>query len=307
MTLYIAQSRPRKDFKKLLGNANHLIITALVGLDAVERGIVQEVPEDLHAAWSPKDPVASARRSRRLILDMVLIRAIDAIDVYLREAIRKPTIIQSDAFRKDLDAAGLSIFQKLKAVERNCKGIDDLPLAIIFVMVAWRNRSAHSESDRDAPIKQIEILKCKSQELSERFRGIDADMLLSGYNTSRSMTFKEIASLINAAHHLISELDAILLRSLDIERHLKEVIWTSLLDSQKEAEPAERARMRRAASIWGKDPLDKAGAVIKFLKQQGFSDVALEKPEGQFVPSDLLSEIQKHTPKSVLAWSRYTT
>lgn len=307
MKLYIFQSRPRKDFKRLLGNANHLIITALVGLDAVERGIVQEVPEDLHAAWSPKNPVASARRSRRLILDMVLIRAIDAIDVYLRESIRKPTIIQSDAFRRDLDSSGLSIFQKLRAVEHNCKDIDDVPLAIIFVMVAWRNRSAHSEADRDAPQKQINILKQKSQEISERFRGIDVDMLLSGYDTSRPMTFKEVASLINAAHHLVSELDVTLLTSLDIERYLKEVIWISLLDSQKEAETAEQARMRRAASIWGKDPIDRAGAVIKLLKQQGFSDADLEKPKAAVVSSDFLAKLQEHTPKSILAWAGDST
>jgi len=53
MSLFLNQSKARTVFKKLLGNANHLIITALVGLDAVEKGIVSGIPADMHAVWSP--------------------------------------------------------------------------------------------------------------------------------------------------------------------------------------------------------------------------------------------------------------
>lgn len=82
MDFFLNESRGRRRFKDLLGQANHLIVTSLVGLDGVEQGLVTTPPLDLHAAWSPKDPIISARRARRLLLDMVLVRAVDSVDVY---------------------------------------------------------------------------------------------------------------------------------------------------------------------------------------------------------------------------------
>lgn len=304
MTLYISRSRPRSAFKDLLGNANHLIITALVGLDAVERGIVTEVPQDLRAAWSPKDAANSAKRSRRLLLDMALIRAIDAVDVYLREAVRKPALIQSSDFRRDLDSAGLSIFKKMQTVERHVPNLDKLPLAIVFLMVAWRNRSAHSESDLDAPQHHLDVLRDKAVELSDRFRGLDAEMLLGGYEAVRPTTFKEVASLINAAHHLVAELDARLLKAIDVERFLKDAVWAHLGCSEKPNERIEQTRMRRAISIWGKDPVDRPGAVLRLLNQLGFSTSASDTPTGTEVAETLLRSMQNLTPKSVLAWAK---
>ncbi|WP_156877954.1 hypothetical protein [Sinorhizobium americanum] len=303
MPLYLSRSRPRSAFKDLLGNANHLIITALVGLDAVERGVVREVPEELRAAWSPNDAVSSAKRSRRLILDMALIRAIDAVDVYLREAVRKPALVQSRDFRRDLDSAGLSIFKKLQAVERNCVSLDSLPLAVIFLMVAWRNRSAHSEADLDAPPHHLEVLQSRAKELAERFRGLDAKMLLGGYDAVRPTTFKEVASLINAAHHLVAELDLRLLRSLDVERFLKDAVWVSLSSSQRPTETTEQTRMRRAVNVWGKDPTDRSGAVLRLLKQLGFSTIVPNRTAGAVVSAELIEKLQEQTPKSVLAWA----
>jgi hypothetical protein len=301
--LYLSRSRPRSAFKDLLGNANHLIITTLVGLDAVERGIVEQVPEDLHAAWSPKNAVNSAKRSRRLLLDMALIRAIDAVDVYLRNAVRKPALIQSADFRRDIDSAGLSIFKKLQAVEHHFKPFAPLPLAIIFLMVAWRNRSAHSEADLDAPQHHLDILRHRASDIADRFRGLDADMLLDRYEAVKPTTFKEVASLINAAHHFVEELDTQLLKTIDIERFVKDAVWASLGSSQRATELIEQTRMRRAASVWGKDPSDRGRAVLHLLKQLGFSNIAPKGFTGAAISTQLLIKIQEQTPKSVLTWA----
>ncbi len=303
MTLFLERSPPRKAFKSLLGNANHLIITALVGLDGVERGVVREVPPDLRTVWSPYDAVASAKRSRRLILDMALIRAIDAIDVYLRKAIRKPALIQLENFRRDLDAAGLSIFRKLETVEKHCRPVDGIPLSIVFLMVAWRNRGAHSEEDRDAPERHLARLRSSAERLAARFSGLDAEMLLSGYEAMRPVTFKEVASLINAAHHLVAELDSLLLKSLDLDRYLRDVVWTALIDSRKPDEPIAQARKRRAVSVWGKDPSDRGDAVMHLLCQWGFSKIQNKEPTGIAIPTELIATLQQKTPKSILTWA----
>ena len=140
-------SPARRAFKKLLGGVNHLIITTLVGLDAIERGIVTTIPKELHAAWSPKDPVASAQRSRRLILDMALVRAIDAFDVYIRNSMRKPFLVQDIALRIEIDRAKISIFKKFLALEKHYPRIDPVLSALVATMLSWRNRSAHVEAD----------------------------------------------------------------------------------------------------------------------------------------------------------------
>ncbi|WP_025897201.1 hypothetical protein [Sneathiella glossodoripedis] len=64
--MYLNKSFGRKRFKANLGNANHLIITSLVGLDAIERGKVEDIPSEMRMAWSPKSPKTSARRAALL-------------------------------------------------------------------------------------------------------------------------------------------------------------------------------------------------------------------------------------------------
>jgi hypothetical protein len=75
MPLFLNESAARRQFKDVLGNANHLIITILVGLFAVEQRLISECPVELRAAWNPKDPTASANRSRVMMLQMSLVRA----------------------------------------------------------------------------------------------------------------------------------------------------------------------------------------------------------------------------------------
>lgn len=304
MTLYLSRSRPRRAFKNLLGNANHLIITALVGLDAVERGVVTDVPNELRTAWSPKNAVSSATRSRRLILDMALIRAIDAVDVYLREAVRKPALIQSIEFRRELDAAKLSIFQKMQAVERNCPTLDKLPLSMIFLMIAWRNRSAHSEADRDADPVHLEVLRTRGDELKNRFSGLEAEKLLEGYDAMRPATFKEVASLINAAQHLVAALDQLLLQRMDVECFVKDAVWFSLSEEPRPSELVEKTRLRRAINVWGRDPSDRGGAITRLLGQHGFSESLPVEHASAKAPAELLKALRNHTPKSILDWAR---
>lgn len=73
--------------------------------------------------------------------------------------------------------------------------------------------------------------------------------------------FEGLPSQDNAAHHLVAELDARLLKALDVERFLKNALWAYLDSSQRPNERIEQTRMRRAISVWGKDPVDRPGAV----------------------------------------------
>lgn len=304
MTIFLGASRARRAFKELLGNANHLIITGLVGLDAVERGIVDQIPDELRAAWSPVDPKASARRSRRLFLDMALLRAVDAIDVYIRESLRKPSLVQSPELRIALDQADLSVFKKLAAFARHYEQLDPLPLALANVMIAWRNRSAHTEADRDAPEQHLQVIRSSSDALAARFSGLDAEMLLSDFANERPPRFKEIASFINAAHHLVKDLDELQLSSLDPEEFLRDTIWVTLAAKGAPGEQVSKTRMRHAVSIWGKDANDRRIRVDRFLQHQGFSAVEPKSGTGLRIDEKLIQQLCERTPTAVLAWAR---
>jgi hypothetical protein len=112
MTLYLNISPARKRFKDLLGGANHLLITILVGLDAVDKGLVKNGPTELHAAWNPQDVKASVSRSKILVREMALVRAIDALDAYISWVRRKPALIQEKNLASQIDGAGHSVMAK---------------------------------------------------------------------------------------------------------------------------------------------------------------------------------------------------
>jgi hypothetical protein len=221
-------SPARRHFKKMLGGANHLIITALVGLDAIERGIVTEIPHDMHAAWSPQDAVASSKRSRRFVLDMALVRAVDALDIYIRHSRRKPSLIQSQALQDEIDGAGLSVFRRFEAVEKHLPRIDRSLVALMAIMITWRNRSAHAEADTEIPERHKSALRDNAAAISSRFRGLSAELLLSGYKEHRPPVFKEIASFINATHHFVEELEQAYFAAADTEGYLKQLIWAAI-------------------------------------------------------------------------------
>src|SRR5437773_6835144 len=65
--LALRTSPARRTFKQLAGNTNHLLITMLVGLDAVRDGTAQ-LSEEFATSWNPRDPVRSADRSRELAI-----------------------------------------------------------------------------------------------------------------------------------------------------------------------------------------------------------------------------------------------
>jgi len=117
MPLFLNESTAKRRFKDLLGQANHLLITILVGLSAVERRLITEAPPDLHTIWNPRDPIASAARSRMMLLDMTLVRATDAIDAYISWSRRAPAIIQSVDLQREIDSAQQSVLQKFRAIK----------------------------------------------------------------------------------------------------------------------------------------------------------------------------------------------
>lgn len=299
--MYLNKSVGRKRFKENLGNANHLIITTLVGLDAIERGVVTGIPSEMRMAWSPKSPTTSARRSRRLVLDMALIRALDAIDVYIRDAMRQPFLIQESRLRSDIDSANRSIFKKLNALSRNLPNLDPLMFALASVLVSWRNEGAHVESDDVISDHQRSIISNNQTQVSARFSGLDTDILLGDYDKSTPPTFKEVASFINVSHHFIENLEEQLFLKIDRVVFLKDLVRSATYDKIGGARIPQDGRSK-ISEIWGRDPSERPRYVRSFLQHNGLSHEKADKGPSLEIPDEALAELEMLSPKDLSVW-----
>ena len=299
MSFYLLTSPARREFKKHLGSANHLIITALVGLDAIEKGLVTTIPEEFRAAWSPQDQVASSRRSRQLILDMALVRCVDSLDLYIRHASRKPFLIQSSEIQSKLNENGRSIYKRFEILEDHYTSIDKKLSALVALVITWRNRAVHSDADNEVRKRYKNYIRDNTEAIKEKFRGLDSVALLERYDNQKDPRFKEVASFIYSTHLYVEELEQSLFQSICPERFLRELLWTRI--SKDEA--SDRRRKQLLKSIWGKSHLNKERAIKSFLERQGLSFIKPEDKENfLFFDNAFLEKMLLKTPTQMFNW-----
>lgn len=304
MPFYLTTSPARRKFKKHLGNANHLIITALVGLDAIEKGCITEAPKELRAAWSPKDPRVSSQRSRRLVLDMVLVRSVNALDLYIRRASRKPFLIQPPEVQSELGKNGRSVYKRFEILENHFTAIDKKLSALVALMITWRNRAVHSDADNELPEFYRNCIRDNIEAIKEKFSGLDGLVLLNHYDKYENPRFKEVASFINSTHHYVKELEQSFFQSMCPERFLKEIVWKGAPEYDMSGKVDEPRRKKILQGIWGKSGDKKERAVLKFFEHWGLSPVK-PKDEESFLlfEDDFLEEIISRTPKEMFNWA----
>ena len=312
MAFYLVTSPARREFKKMLGQGNHLLITAIVGLDAIERGIVTRAPEEFPAKWAPQDRFSSARRSRNLILEMALVRSVDALDIYISRTNRKPFLIEKFQIKPELDRAGRSIRGKFGVIERNYPLEDKVLSALVAILIGWRNKAVHSEDEDELEEKYVAILKCKSDEISDRFHGLETGILLKGYKKNRSPHLKEVTSFINATHQYVRAVDRKLLIQLASEQYLRELIWVGIREEASVRDADGRVRIDKSKikplleNKWGTGLSLKRRkqAVEGFLRHLGLSSQRPPADEPHVIFDDgLLEELVSRTPAKVYQWA----
>lgn len=305
MPFFAKTSPARSKFKKMLGNANHLIITTMVGLDAIDRGIVSSAPGNFPAVWNPKDCSASAQRSRILILDMGLVRAVDALDAYMMWANRRPFLIQSSDFKSDMDGTGRSVSKRFQVFEQHTLPKDHILSALVATTIRWRNKAVHSEDRVELNPIYHQTLEENEEEISNRFRGLETSILLRGYANNRSPHLKEVTSFINAMHQYVRAIDASLLEVLDSEQYLKEMIWAGICKTNREAGSNRREQMRLIHNKWGKSLDRKKQAVEGFLRHEGLSydKPVTTEPYIEFADS-MLENVISMTPREIFEWAK---
>jgi hypothetical protein len=217
----------RIQFKKHFGQANHHLITSLVALHTLEGSSVAQAPKELHTAWSPKDKKASVIRSRIFVLQSFLGWAVDSIDMYLGLLNRKPNYLQNEALSSKLDGAGRSVLKKVNIYSEHYN-INEITQALVDVLITWRNNVFHELADNKLGSDSRKTLSSKTAEIAETYRGLEVSKLAEKAEKGASLTFKETASLINAVHHFVQELDEKILKAFDSKKFCKEAVQDAL-------------------------------------------------------------------------------
>ena len=224
MGFKLNHSVAQRQFKKRMGQANHFLITILIGLDEVSKGLVKK-PDTLDVSWNPKDVKASAERSRVYALNSSLAWIIDNFDSYVQNCKRKPCLIENKKLSEELDSADRRVNDKFKVFFNRYTSNKDLRLygALVALGIQWRNVTTHSEANNELDDEYEKILLDNKEWYSENFCHLDVDKALDSFKSHKNPTLKETTSIIKAVLRFVEIIDAELLKEIKDGRFLSEL------------------------------------------------------------------------------------
>lgn len=266
-SLQLSTSKARKNFKEMIGQTNHFLITILVGLDGVKTGSVTISPT-FSTSWNPQNVETSARRSRHFAIKATLAWCIDSLDAYYVMACESPVIIQDGSIIRTVENSR-SIFQKFNAInQRYLRGQVDVEKAMMELAITWRNRLVHYASDNTIKPAVRRTLQSNATYLHSTYQGLDVDDLLNNYDEMSSPPhFKEITALIRAVHTYVEALDKSILQVINYQSYVDELIRRYV------NEKGESDRQKRINSIWSRDSDTITRKLVNIICSQGFEQM----------------------------------
>lgn len=287
MHLALETSPPRRAFKQSLGQANHFLITILVGLDAVEDGSARQRP-GMPASWNPQDPARSAARSRGFAARAAFALLFDCIDAYTWEILGDPPIVQCDKDRAALRKAADSTarFEDLAKLVGQKGGS---AWALLNLGRAWRHRLVHTRSDATPDGDAIAALRKHKDDIKVTYAGLDIEKLQGSFPGEPHL--KETTAMIRAGHQFVEAADRELLTGFDVCAYAKQALASHL-------RPLElSARKVRVSNIWGQSDKRRQRAVLNVLSAQGMT-VRTERRDA--AAEEFIKELLALKPREVL-------
>ncbi|RKI85061.1 hypothetical protein D7V83_05280 [bacterium 0.1xD8-71] len=270
----IMKSYALKKFKNEIGQANHFLITILVGLDGVKSGKVVK-NDEFDAAWNPKDVVNSANRSRIYTIKSSLAWVVDCLDMYLRLCNRKPRLLSDELSRK-FDGTGHSVYEKYKLICEKYT-VSEIDEAVVDLLICWRNRMTHFEADNDILKVSRNILTTglSEGEMTTKYH-LDTKQMLNSFDKKECPKFKEMAFMIRRTISFVESLDKILLNDVDISVFLEDMLCNELKNNP--------AAFNGIFSTVGDKRRQK---IIQFIKSRGFVGLENNGEKGKIFIDDI--------------------
>ncbi|EKN69279.1 hypothetical protein BABA_10466 [Neobacillus bataviensis LMG 21833] len=267
--LIINTTRARKDYKQLIGQTNHFLITILVGLDGINTGRVSLNPS-FSTSWNPQNMQTSALRSRHFAIKATLAWCVDALDGYFVMACEEPDIVQdSTLIHTSLNEK--SIFRKFKAFNNKYSAnlhTVSVEAALIEVAITWRNRLIHFNSDNSISATKRSFLIRQKSYIQTNYQGLDIEVLLDNYDGYKNPPrFKEVTALIRAIHKYVEVLDAAIIGNINYNNYAHAIIKHYLNEDNGQLKD------KRINGIWSRDIDTTKRKIINILKGYGFEEV----------------------------------
>lgn len=224
-------SNAYKLFKNKVGQANHFLITIFVGLDAVNDGA--EKKEEFKTSWNPKNREASVSRSKQYAIKSALAWVIDNLDMYLRLCNKKPKLLNEDEC-KEFDTTGNSVYKKYNCITSNHSEIDENKKAFVDLMICWRNNMVHFEAHNDLLPRTKKYFKYQADtdEVLMKYH-FNVNEMIERFEKDECPSFKEATTMISMTIHFVEQLDSILMKEIDQEKYLDEVLVNYLSEDDK--------------------------------------------------------------------------
>lgn len=233
----------RIKFKNNFGSANQFFVTSMVALHHLNNSNIKSAPEVMHTTWSPHDRAGTISRSRTFVKQSFLAWAVDSIDMYVSLLNRSPKYLQETNERLIFEQAGRSVYKKSINLGKELQ-VSSVTLALLDVLITWRNNSLHSLAENTITSEHLGILEQEKDIIRSTYRGLDPSSLPEKAHSGLNLTFKETASLINVAHKYVEELDAIVITKLNKQLFCTEAISDKLYHNNEFA--------RKYSSLQGK-------------------------------------------------------
>ena len=193
-------SQPFQILRRDIGEAVFTLNTAVVGLDAVENG--HQKPAILNISWDPKDRKIAARKSRKFILESVMVRVSEVINQFVSALSKLPKFKAA----KQEGANDTSMAEKVAVIATKILEEDDYLIPGVVLLVHWRNRIVHPNSTAQLKPQQRQILLNNKDIIAERYRGLNISKLLNDFENQRP-TLKDVSSLIAMTINLARKID----------------------------------------------------------------------------------------------------
>lgn len=185
----LSSVQPLRDLLASVGEAVANLNTTVVGLDAVEKG--HKKPETLNISWNPNDRIAAARKSRRFVVEAVLVRVAEALSEFVLVTARLPRF---SSVRNSWNSK-TSRAEKLADMAVEALGSQDYLIAGAVLLTHWRNRVVHPRSQASLTPEQEKKLRASSEEIENNFAGLSIERLLKDFEAGQP-TLKDVSSLI---------------------------------------------------------------------------------------------------------------
>lgn len=276
-------SRAFRKFKTEMGQANHFLITIMIGLDAVEDGAQKR--ESFNTTWNPENRTTSVVRSKKYTIKSALAWTVDNLDMYLRLCNREPRLYHDDESAEIADT-GHSIYKKFRCVISNHKELKLNKIAYVDLLICWRNNTVHFDAENQLMHDSLNYFRnIPSDDVVANKYHLDVNQMLNRFNRGECPTFKEAATLISMTIHFVEELDGILLREIDQYRFLKTSLFILLKTGKETSVFSFRNTTPGKRKKKLKQFLVTAGISEDFYNEDGerFLDEVVNQNEDEFI------------------------